>query len=316
MNFLGGTVIAGGTPRPDIFVHLEGLDQQHLATVFTDSHGAFRFEGLTLENNFVYLVVDEDGFRPYMERLDLPYALGGALTVYLEPDLRATVTDGDSSVSVVDLGQLQAQIPEEAWEAYDDAVEESERGNHSDAVELVERALDLAPDFYEAQIMLGGEYSRLGRHVDAETAYRRAWDISPGRELAPLNLGVLYYQDADRARMDGNEPQAIARLEQARDVLDEAIQRNPVSADALFYLGATLYGLGAYQEAEQALVRSLDLDTRDGQARLMLVNVYARVGLLEEALDQANRFLEENPDSPQRPGIEEVVSQIESALRQ
>ncbi len=311
-DFFGGTVVAGGAPLPDAFVQLENLNGEHVATVFTDADGSFRFERLASNNNFVYVIVDEAGFEPYRERLELPYVLGGVVTIYLEPEAGR---EGPSP-AVVDLSQLQADVPDEARDAYGEARRAADGGDSARAVELLERALERAPDFFEARIAVGGHYSRLGRYAEAEAAYRRAWETNPGSELAPLNLGVLYYEQAERAIAAGNASDAGALLDQAGPLLDEAINRNPVSADARFYMGAALYRVAAYDLAEVELLESLELDPREGQARLVLINVYQGMGRLDAALDQADRFIEENPDSPQRADIESVRSRIEAALRQ
>ena len=215
---------------------------------------------------------------------------------------------------MVDVRDLLAGVPDEAVEAYGVALEASLDGDHEEAIEHLQRALELAPDYYDARIKLGGEHLELDRFREAEAAFQQAFELSPNRALAPLNLGVLHYKEGDLQATGGNLEEAAGSFQQAIGFLLEAIRLNPLSGDALFYLGATFYKSGLYDEAEQSLQRALEIVGDHAQARLTLMNLYARQARYEEALDQAGAFLEENPDSPQRAAIERAKSQIEAAL--
>ena len=48
----------------------------------------------------------------------------------------------------------------------------------------------------------------------------------------------------------------------------------------------------------------------------MLVNVYVKARRYREALDQLDRYLQDNPDSPQRKAVEQMHEQIRKALNQ
>ena len=308
-------VAESGRPVVDAVVRLVDHTDAILELVFTDASGRFRLDQVPrVSIGSVYLAVDVDGFRPVRERVDQRY-LSGLHVIYLEPSAPSGGTDpGVAGATPVDVRQLAAVIPEEAEEEYRKAVQESERGRPEEAIGHLERAVALAPDYHDAWIKLGIQHMELGHEAEAEAAYRSARASNPSGALAPLNLGILRYRQGELAGDSGDGETAGLRFEEASAFLEEAIRLSPASAPARFYMGATLYRLGSYPEAEDLLLDALGFDGSLSAARLMLINVYVRQDRLDAALDQSIIFLEEEPDSPQRPAIQDIRSRLEEAL--
>src|SRR5204863_9908850 len=116
----------------------------------------------------------------------------GSVTIFLERE-NVTVASKNGA-AVVDLKQLRTKIPGKAVDEYEKALKESSKGNRAKAVEGLQRAIKLAPDFYEAQHSLGVQYLALQQYDDAETAFTRARDLSPKAAEPLVNLGMLEYQ--------------------------------------------------------------------------------------------------------------------------
>lgn len=313
----GGRVVAG-VESSGIMVTLERQSGQILVQAFTDSRGAFRFQNVSAadqsNDTYVYLVVEEEGFRPYRERLDGRQVRGGGMfTIYLEPEGAAP---GANDGTAVDVRQLLAEIPEDALEEYERALEDAEDGDHDDAADRLERAVEIAPDYYDAWIDLGGQYNALERFDDAKRAYEQAVAVNPTGALAHVNLGALYYQEGQRHAVAENAIEALGTFAEAQASLETAIELDPVSVAGHFYLGATYYRMTRVDEAESELQLAIDIAGQHAQSRLMLINVYARQQRYADALEQANAFIDENPDAPERETIERVQSQLEAALEQ
>lgn len=304
------SLVSGGDPGV-VVVQIEDLRGSPLASVFTDEKGLFRFQGLGRLSDNLFLVIEHEGFKAVREEIDLGLRGNANMLVFLEPETDPSVA---GRAGVVDVRELQADIPYQAVEAYEDALKAARDGDHEEAIEYLEDALELAPDYYEARIKLGAEHLELHRFREAEAAFEQAFELSPNRELAPLNLGALHYTEGDLQAREGDLEAAVLSFEQAIGFLQEAIRLNPLSADAHFYLGATFYKSGIYDAAEERLQRALEIVDDHAQARLGLMNLYARQNRYEEALEQADAFLEENPDSPQRSAIERAKAQIVAAL--
>jgi tetratricopeptide (TPR) repeat protein len=312
-----GRIIAGphGLDSAITEVRFETDGGQPVGFAFADSNGEFTFErnGSVPDQN-VYAVVKVDGFKPYRERLFFSGFRGSfetVLTIFLEREDTVTVSGKDGTV--VDLKQLRAKIPGKAVDEYEKALKESSKGNRVKAAEGLERALKLAPDFYEAQHSLGIQYIGLQKYDQAETALLRARDLSPKAAEPLINLGTLYYQRGESHSDAGRAEEAATTFKKAEDVLEESIRRNPLSSSAHFYLGATRYKMGSYEEAETSLKRALELNADEQNARLMLVNVYTKSARYIEALEQTNIFLAKNPKSPQRAALEAIKEKIEKA---
>jgi len=312
-----GRIIAGprGLEAAITEVKFETDGGQPIGFAYADSAGEFTFErpGMPLDQT-IYVIVNLEGFKPHRERLinDLGGRFDTFLTIFLEPE--TSVSRSSKGATVVDLKQLRAKIPGKAVDEYEKALKESSKGNRGKAVEGLERALKLAPDFYEAQHTLGVQYIALQKYDQAEAALLKARDLSPKSAEPLINLGTLYYQRAESQIDAGRTEEAAATFEKAVDVLEESIRRNPLSASAHGYLGAALYKIGEYDEAETALKRALGLDEDENNARLMLVNVYAKSARYSEALEQTNIFLAKNPKAPQRAAMEGIKQQLEKAL--
>lgn len=298
-------------------VRFESEGGQPVGYAYADSGGEFTFRqsGVNADQT-LYVVVKVDGFKPYRDRVFGGFAGGafdGFLTIFL--DREDTVSaPGKGGAPVVDLKQLRAKVPGKAVDEYEKAVKESSKGNRGKAIEGLQRAIKLAPDFYEAQQYLGVQYIAMQKYDEAETALVRARDLSPKAAEPLINLGSLYYQRGEAQTDAGHSEEAAATFQKAVGFLDESIRLNPLSSQAHGYLGAALFKIGSYERSEAILKSALELDEDQQNARLMLINVYTKAARYSEALEQTNIFLAKNPKSPQRPALEAIKRQIEKAL--
>jgi Flp pilus assembly protein TadD len=310
-----GRIIADGVfDYPMVEVRLEYDGGQPIGFAYTNSSGEFTFQGpaIQLDQN-VYVNIRMDGYKPHRERLDglSPNGFGGILTIFLERE--NTVRIGKSGAAIVDIKQLRAHVPGKAVDEYEKALKDSSKGNANSAIERLERAVKLAPDFYEAQNTLGIHYLKLEKYDDAETALLRAKDLSPKAADPLINLGMLYYRRGETLTDSGKPEEAAAVFQKATQFLEESVQRSPLSPLANSYLGAALYKTGSYERAETTLNHALELDEQQHDARLMLINVYVKQTRYEEAVAQIKTYLTKNPKAPQRPALERIQAQIEKA---
>jgi tetratricopeptide (TPR) repeat protein len=76
---------------------------------------------------------------------------------------------------------------------------------------------------------------------------------------------------------------ANGRLDKALENCRKAIQLNPDSSLAYFFLGAIQDRLGAYDQARLAVTRSLEIDPSRVAARILLGRIYLRSARPDEA---------------------------------
>jgi tetratricopeptide (TPR) repeat protein len=298
-------------------VRIETSGRARIAFAYTDGTGEFAFRDVRLQpSELYYIVIEEEGFEPYRERLDdfVHRDFGGYLALFLEPEARAPEETGPGGAPVVDIGQLLLDVPDDVRQDFEEARELSDEGRHREAAERLEDVVARVPEFYEAFEALGASYLWLERFEDARTALVRAHDLSPRSPGPLLNLGTVLYRQGESFEATGERERAGDVYGQSVDVLRGAIDRDPFSGPAYLRLGAALYKLGELEEAEIALLRALELSPELGDARLMLVNVYVRQLKFDEALIQVDLFREANPDSPYATALAETRLQIESQL--
>ena len=321
-----GRVMEDGRPiRRIVEIRLVSMTSGIVDRAYTFAGDEFEFRSAPVDPADEYvLVIDELGYSEVRQEIQIgrdpfgagAYVAGGLVMLYLEslPPEAARTDAGET----VDLGQLTAETPDEAREAYERALRALDDGNPVAALEQLERAVDVAPQFYEALHRLGVEYLRAERFRDAETMLDRAYELNQNDPLLLTNLGTVHFQEAqtlEQAAVDSADlERAMMSYVQAAEYLDDAMRLDPGSARVAYYLGSALYKTRAYDLAEEALFVSMDNDPGWIDARLTLINVYVRQQRHEAALEQIALYLEENPDTPERESMEKAREGIEAAL--
>src|SRR5204863_8617667 len=115
------------------------------------------------------------------------------------------------------------QAPRTAVDLYQQASDNEKKGKNDQAIDQLEQAVKIAPNFYQAHNNLGLAYKEAGRLTDAEEQFVRAHQINSHNPEPLINLSSLYLQE--------NQP------ERALETSQEAVNVNGRSAPALFNLG-------------------------------------------------------------------------------
>ena len=106
------------------------------------------------------------------------------------------------------------------------------------AIDALQQAVRLRPDYAEAHLFLGLAYTSLGTHHKAEVAYQRATVLNPTDPQAYNYLGLAYHQQK--------------RYHDAITAYRQAIARNANYALAYANLGASYEALGKLKDAQAA----------------------------------------------------------------
>jgi Flp pilus assembly protein TadD len=323
----GGTVFADGRPiERAVAVRLEAEDRSLVATTATVDSGRFQFRGLEvdIDANY-YLVINEPGFRDLRYRVVGGYFLpdnaspgiahsSGLVILDLErlPSEKKILPKGPVAV---DARQLKAEISDEARREYNLALENGAEGKSREVLAHLERAVELAPEYYDALTRLGSEYMRAGKPDKAGTILERARALNPNDPIPLTNLGILQFEQGEKIGAAGGNNAAGAEtyFRSAMELFEKALRLNPRDSRVNLYLGIAYYRLGSYDKAEQLLINALALDGRMHEARLTLISIYSRLRRYTDALTQIAEYLQANPDAPQRRQLEELRKQIREA---
>jgi len=316
-----GKLVFDSPYHPDerVEVRLERSGRQLIDTVFSDGVGNFMFRNLLPDQYFVRVKVD--GYQEARERVELSssFTRTATLTMFLQSEtiVRKESSEGfEGDPAVVDINELRADYPKKAVEEYEKALEDAEKWNSKKAIDRLEKAVKLAPDFYQAQNNLGVQYQQLGRYRDAERTFQLTRELSKTAAQPLINLGSMYLEEGQAQIGAGRNEEGDATFRKAVGLLEEAVTLNGFSARARYFLGSALFKTNAYDRSETMLQRAIELDDQMHEVRLMLVNVFMKQQRYQEVLDQLGAYVENNPDSPQVEAVMNMKGKIEKALNQ
>jgi tetratricopeptide (TPR) repeat protein len=188
-------------------------------------------------------------------------------------------------------------IPDRAIREYEEARRCLTRRDTDRASAHLSRAVEIAPQFVAAWNQLGVMAYQAQRYSDAEAKFRRALDADPEAFEPLVNLGGVLLN--------------LARPKEALGYNQRAITRRPNNALANSQLGLTYFLLNDPDPAEKYLKIAIQLDPAHfSHPQLTLAEIYLRRGDRPSALGQLRAFLEQHPDSPQAPDVQQKIAEL------
>lgn len=166
-------------------------------------------------------------------------------------------------------------------------------GRCADALQPMQRAVQLSPRDAEAHNNLGIILKELGRLPESERSYRRALELEAGYAQAHSNLGATL--------------QHLGRMAEAEACYRQALLIDPNYAKAHCNLGALLHDLDRLEEAEASYRHALNLNPDDAEAHRNLGITLKDLGRLDEASASVRRALEIRPNHPDALGSLGVI---------
>ena len=312
-----GKLILGSSRDADqrVEVRLEKSTMQVVQTVYTDSAGGFEFRSLAPGAYFISITMD--GYEPVHQQVEVFNAFANStVTIFMSKaavDTRSRLTGLDAEdKDVVDISQMKENLPKKAVQDYEKALDEKKKGKLEIAIKLLEDAIRLAPNFYHAHNNLGIIYQSMKRYKDAEKEYRRTRELNAKAERPLVNLGGLYIEESDQQK--DNAEASGQLLDQALDSLEAAVKLNPRSASAFYLLGSANYKSSFLEEAEAAFKKAHDLDQNLTWVHLLLANIYVKQRRWQNAIDNIDAYLRENPKASDRAAVEEMRTKIANGL--
>jgi predicted O-linked N-acetylglucosamine transferase (SPINDLY family) len=149
------------------------------------------------------------------------------------------------------------------------AVLRAAEGRLDEAISLLVRAADAAPDLAQIHCSLAGLHLRQGRTGEAATAFQRALELDA--LSAPALTGL-----ADIAAAEGSP-------DDARGLYDRALAADPNHLAALTNSGVLLMGLGRAHEAGERFALALALEPGSPGANYNVANALRAIGRPDEA---------------------------------
>jgi tetratricopeptide (TPR) repeat protein len=259
------------------------------------------------------------------------------LATYLRPDLaEAFLLIGDVLAAQENYAEAivaYEEVPADSPLAPDAGLRIAQalhvEGRHEEAYARLDALAEAAPERIDALVQLGDLLRREEAYLRAEEAYSRAvarigqpqpehWTLFYARgityertkrwteaeedfllalELQPEQPFVLNYLGYSWVDMG-------LHLDQARGMLERAVEIRPRDGFIVDSLGWVHYRLGEYDEAVEALERAIELEPGDPVINDHLGDAYWRVGREREARYQWQRALTLEPEEDEIPKIE------------
>ena len=193
----------------------------------------------------------------YVGLLGMVVAVGGLLTKYPAPPLRCVAIVAVAGLGIVswllvpvwqDSSSLFARVLEvnpRSWTAYNNLGVGLTQTNPALALKDFQTAVRIKPDYPEAQYNLAAAEQDRGNLVDAEKGLKRALLERPNYYSATTRLVQILFTQR--------------RFDEAKQVLDSAIQQAPSIPELHFNLGVTEVYLGELPEAKEEAREALRL---------------------------------------------------------
>jgi tetratricopeptide (TPR) repeat protein len=299
---LQGWIIVPGNNHSDNFeVRITAREgyEPYASTTVSDT-GRYMFTNLDLNVGNFDILINVEGYRESRTRL-----------ATLPPNIMRT-DFGGRGMNIILIPDPESRRNAEKRDAYNKALlDEYAIGldqitnKHPElAVTHLEKVANEVPDFYDAHINLGFVYQDLLRWRDAEKEFRSAHELNAESSRPLVALGRLRVEEVE-LEIEAGASQDVLRpiLVQARQELTEAIMLDPKLAKAFYYLGAVDFRSRSYADAESESKHALELDPRLFEARILRINLFIEQKLWQAALDNADAFMLDYPDSSHRAEV-------------
>ncbi len=289
----GQVVLPEGRPLSDGFVFLEGATSPFSSSTRTALDGSFKFKKLDPATYRIQIVTSWGEMERSIEIGPSSADKKGRIKIAFKfepqfhPEERATVS----------LRQLT--IPEEAEEEYRKAITSLNQKKTEEAIEHLQKALELAPHYSIALNRLGTISYMSQNYVQAETYFRQALKHAPDSYPPVVNLGGALHSQG--------------KLEEALEMNRRAVQMRPQDPLARSQLGQTYWALGQLDPAVKELKLAKALDPGHFSCpQLVLAEIYDQRKDYEGVVRELEEFLDEHPDSPLSGRVAESLNRVRS----
>ncbi len=278
---------------------------------------AMNFEGRMLQGQVLMAKGDAKGAVESLEKLDKTYS--GVPNVKFHLARAYLLADNPSQASAM-LSQAVSADPEFVEAALLQGELNLRRGDTKAVASSMSDLLVRQPKLLAAHLLLADAYRTQGRLGEAEEICRAQITESPASSQPHFLLGSILRQQGklaearqsfEKAGELGHDPFVISyqlvELDLMNKDFDGALRRvekqiaaNPASAGAHFLQARIFAAQHKWDEAEAALMKTLELDSNFVSAYDMLVSTYVAAGKLTQAIGRLDGMVALNP-SNERP---------------
>jgi tetratricopeptide (TPR) repeat protein len=291
---VSGQVRVAGTSEPvqNVQVRLERFSGGTIDQMATDSRGRFRFANL--QRGYYKVIINSPGFRPTQQDADLQILF----KAFLVFDLSADTPKSPGSLVLTDV--IDARAPAEAREAYSHGRTAYSRNERQSAIEHLQKAISIYPEFFEARLLLGTAFMDQREWQKAEEILARALEMKPENATVILSLGEIYWREK--------------RYDEAEKTLLAGLKLEDNSWHGHFTLGRLYWDMNQVMKAAPAVGRTLQLKPDFAEAHLLAGNILLRLQQQERALAEYQEYLRLAPKGEFAAPTRELVQKLSKAV--
>jgi tetratricopeptide (TPR) repeat protein len=177
---------------------------------------------------------------------------------------------------------ILAEYPDSAFDNRALAQTLLDQGRTGEALVYAQRDVEIAPQMWEAHMMLGDVLIRLGRRQEAMAQHEQAFRMNNDAALAHYNFGVVLME--------------LGKVPEAAEHFEQTLRIKPDDAEADINLGAALEKLGRDADAIRHYKEALRIKPDGAEVYYSLGNVFWREGKVSDAIGQYEQALRIKPD--------------------
>jgi len=290
----GQIFLPTGQPIQEVIRFTLTSDDPRLAIQhhFTDSQGRFVLRGLAPLRSYT-ITVESDGRR----FATTTWVFLAQHRGYVPVNLLALEKERARRPEAVSAGTLAHPPAKKAFELYQEAMQDIQKGKTKPAEEKLRRAIELDAGFVDAYNELAVLQMGKKDYAGAESLLRRALEKDPEALHPLLNLGISL--------------NFLARHQEAITPLRHVLQQSPHLLVAHVHLGIALLETDQLAEAEPCLVRGTKASgLEQALAYLYLGKLYAQTGDIPKAVATWKTYLQIDPKSPNADRIRALLRQL------
>lgn len=258
----GQVIDKDNKPLANVQITFHDLSRGTKFSVKTKKDGTYFKVGLPPSTYKV--TVSSEGYFPFETNLQIEFGREQIVNFTLEkiPPKMEEDPDFKEGMKYFEAGELELaaaafkkaaeKLPESIEANYNLAVCYLRLQKTAEAIDVLEKILNLRNDIPEIYIALGEAYFNLAENEKAISSFQRAQELQPDNYRIFYDLGIIYYKN------DQLEP-AISSFEQA-------IRLNPEFASSYYQLGLAFIKKGDFPRAIEALEKFLQLEPEAREA--------------------------------------------------
>lgn len=167
-----------------------------------------------------------------------------------------------------------------------------------DSLVAFRKAIQIAPDYWEAHFLLGIAYMGLRQWSDAELSLARAISFNDGLGPAYLALGSTLLEQG--------------KYSEAEQRLVKGLELNPEAPHGHYDLSRTYYALSRFEEAKLHALKAIDLEPPKEDVHFLLGNILLRLGDVSGALAQLRECIRLAPESRFAAQARDQITRLQS----